>query len=170
MKKRKMIDILISLLLALIFVWLMIRLRNVYHIKQIEFNELQNNHYVEVPGFHIPWLFLTSPFFILLTYYFIPYFIFVIAFIRKKNSIISVKIAKHKKIYFLFSLVLLSISSYLFYKMVIHITTLYDAFTYFNTLFLLYIHIPIIYYFIAYYLGKYFAYAVTILLNYESST
>lgn len=169
MKKRNSLYILVFGILTLIFIWLVTYLVNEYNIKSTSDKAIEeyiysysaNNDQINQD---IPWQCLMSPFFILFTYYFIPYLIFVLAFLKNKQHVISGRMQKHRMIYVSFYFIILSTFSYIFYNMIINIQILFELFEYLNMMFLGFI-IYIIIYSIAYFLGKHFACALNIVFK-----
>lgn len=172
MKKRSSVYILILVILAFIFIWLVMYLTDVYNAKTAsdqaieEYLKYHSINYNDLSNQDIPWQFLISPFFILLTYYFIPYLIFILAFLRNKHHAISRRIQKHNKIYICSYFAILSAFSCIFYYMLMNIMELFELFEYINILCLCFI-IYIVIYYIAYLLGKHFACAMNILCKHN---
>lgn len=171
--KRRSFYILIQTILMVIFIWLILNLIREYHIKVTSIKERE-----EFIGYHtsddvmnkdIPWQFLASPFFILFTYYLIPYLIFILAYLKNKHRMINTKIMKHRKIYLNFFFIFLFMFSYLFYHMIINIAALFELFEYVN-IFFLWPFVYLVLYLTAYDLGKHLGYAINILMNYENKS
>lgn len=168
MKKRNYIYILILALFTLIFIWVIINIVNGYNIKisltrkYEEINELSNASN-DISNQDIPWQILLTPSFILITYYLIPYILFVISFIRNKKRIIKESIKAHKKMYLSVIFITLLLISYIYYQMITNIVALFELFEYINFLIPLGFTLYIILYLCAYLLGKHFALSIKLL-------
>lgn len=170
MKKRNYIYILILALFTLIFIWVIINIVNGYNIKisfirkYEEMNELSNASN-DLSNQDILWQILLTPSFILITYYLIPYILFVISFIRNKKRIIKENIKAHKKMYLSIIFITLLLISYIYYQMITNIVALFELFEYINFFIPLGFTLYIILYLCAYLLGKHFAFSIKLLLK-----
>lgn len=170
MKRRNPMYIIILSIFIFIFIWVIINIVHCYHIKisLIKNHEEIYNLYEtsnNLTNQDVPWEIFLSPLFILITYYLIPYIIFVISFIKHQNNIIKENIKVHRKIYLSFILFNLIIVSYIYYKMITNIMPLFELFEYLNLLIPLGIVLYIILYWYAYLLGKHFVFSIKLLLK-----
>lgn len=172
MKKKDYIYILIFALFTLIFIWVMINIMNGYNIKTSltrkyeEINKLRNASN-NLTNQDIPWQIFLTPSFILISYYLIPYILFVMSFIRNKKRTIKENIKVHKKIYLSIVFITLLFISYIYYQMITNLVALFELFEYVNFLIPLGLTLYTILYLCAYLLGKHFAFSVNLFLRKE---